>query len=204
MLVTKEQLSSLFESTRESVVDKYVDPLNAVLEKFEINTPQRIAMFLAQIGHESGGLNVVEENLNYRPERLAQIFPRYFRDVDVNAYAHNPQKIASRVYGNRMGNGNEASGDGYKFRGRGLIQLTGHDNYALFAASMDMPIDEVVDYLQTPEGAAMSAGWFWNKNNLNQFADNDDVVGATRRINGGTNGLAERQAVYQEALTIFG
>jgi putative chitinase len=88
MLVTKEQLSSLFESTREGVIDKYVDPLNAVLEKFEINTPQRIAMFLAQVGHESGGLNVVEENLNYRPGRLAQIFPRYFHDVDAVSYTH--------------------------------------------------------------------------------------------------------------------
>ena len=203
MLVTKEQLHSLFESTPNQVIEKYVDPLNATLERFEINTPQRIAMFLAQIGHESGGLAIIEENLNYRPERLAQIFPRYFKNVNVNDYARNPQKIASRVYANRMGNGDEASGDGYKFRGRGLIQLTGHDNYANFSNDMNMSVDEAVDYLQTPDGATMSAGWFWNKNHLNQFADNNDVVGATRRINGGTIGLKEREEVYHEAITLF-
>ena len=125
MAITKEQLESFFEDTDEDIVDAYVDPLNKVFEKFEINNPNRIAMFLAQVGHESGGLTRTSENLNYKPERLAQIFPKYFRDVDPHEYAHNPEKIANRVYANRMGNGDEESGDGYKFRGRGLIQLTG-------------------------------------------------------------------------------
>jgi putative chitinase len=203
MLVTSQQLHSLFETTKTATIEKYVDALNETLERFEINTPQRIAMFMAQIGHESGGLNIVEENLNYRPERLKVIFPKYFQNVDVSEYAHNPEKIANRVYSNRMGNGNEASGDGYKFRGRGFIQLTGHDNYAHFAEAIGMTVDEVVEYMKTPEGACMSAGWFWASHGLNHFADNGDCLGATKRINGGTIGLAEREAIYKEALEIF-
>ena len=204
MAVTLEQLQQFFEHTPAQTLEKYVDALNATMDRFEINTPERIAMFMAQIGHESGGLKIVEENLNYRADRLRAVFPRYFSNVDPNAYAHNPQKIANRVYGGRMGNGPESSGDGYKFRGRGLIQLTGHDNYYRFSQDIGMDIDEAVEYLQTPEGAAMSAGWFWNKNNLNHYADANDVVGATRRINGGTIGLKEREEAYHEAMTIFG
>jgi putative chitinase len=173
------------------------------MEHFQINTPQRIAMFLAQIGHESGGLKFVEENLNYRADRLPVVFPKYFRDVDPNQYGRNPEKIANRVYGNRMGNGPESSGDGWRYRGRGLIQLTGHDNYARFAQDMGMTVEDAVEYLKTPEGAAMSAGWFWGKNNLNVSADAGDIVANTKRINGGTIGLADRQAHYQEALHIF-
>lgn len=203
MLVTREQLHSLFETTKSAIIDKFVEPLNETLEKFEINTPARIAMFFAQIGHESGGLNIVEENLNYRPERLQVIFPKYFAGVDTSQFAHHPEKIANRVYANRMGNGPESSGDGYKFRGRGLIQLTGHDNYAHFAEAMGMSIDEAVEYMQTPAGACMSAGWFWHTHGLNQFADHHDCLGATKRINGGTIGLHEREEIYKEALELF-
>lgn len=203
MEVTRQQLRSLYQSTRVVVIDKYLDSLNLAMQKFDINTPDRIAMFLAQVGHESGGLTIVEENLNYRAERLVAVFPKYFRDVDVNDYAMQPEKIANRVYANRMGNGNEDSSDGYKYRGRGFIQLTGHDNYAHFAEAMEMSVDDAVDYLETPEGACMSAGWFWSVNNINQYADRQDCRGATIRINGGTNGLLERESIYHEALELF-
>ena len=203
MSVTQEQLQQLFETTKPAVIERYVDALNEAMDKFEIDTPQRIAMFLAQVGHESGGLNVIEENLNYRPDRLRVIFPRYFSDVDPDEYAHNPEKIANRVYANRMGNGSEESGDGYRYRGRGFIQLTGHDNYDHFAKDMGMDMQDALEYMQTPAGAASSAAWFWYTHGLNQYADNDDCVGATRRINGGTIGLQEREEIYREALEIF-
>jgi putative chitinase len=203
MLVSREQLAQFFENTPANVIDQYVEPLNNALQQFQINNPERIAMFMAQVGHESGGLTQIQENLNYRADRLPVVFPRYFRDVNPNAYARNPEKIANRVYANRMGNGPESSGDGYRYRGRGLIQLTGHDNYARFANDMGMSIEEAVEYLSTPEGAAMSAAWFWSKNGLNEIADRGDVVAATKRINGGTIGLADRQAHYSEALHIF-
>ena len=203
MLITREQLTKFFDHTPAATIDNFLDPLNKTLEHFEINTTQRIAMFMAQIGHESGGLKFVEENLNYRADRLPVIFPRYFKDVDPNLYARNPEKIANRVYANRMGNGPEASGDGWRYRGRGLIQLTGHDNYARFAQDLGMSVEDAVEYLTTHEGAAMSAGWFWGKNNLNATADRGDILNNTKRINGGTIGLADRQAHYEEALHIF-
>jgi len=202
-MITKDQLQSFFEDTDEEIIDSFVEPLNKAMEHFEINTPQRIAMFLAQVGHESAGLTATKENLNYRASTLLKVFPRYFHDNDPADYEHKPEKIANLVYSNRMGNGDEDSGDGYKFRGRGLIQLTGHDNYNSFAHSMGMGIDEAVLYLEGPEGAAMSAAWFWNSRHLNAVADAGDVVKATKLINGGTIGLEERKALYEEALEIF-
>ena len=203
-MITKEQLQSFFEDTDEEVIDKFVDPLNKAMEHFEINNSKRVAMFIAQVGHESGGLNHTAENLNYKAATLSKVFPKYFRDNDPEEYAHNPEKIANLVYSNRMGNGDEESGDGYKYRGRGLIQLTGHDNYKHFADSLEMNIDEAVTYLETPEGAAMSAAWFWNSRHLNAVADEGDVTRATKLINGGIIGLEERTALYEEALQIFG
>jgi putative chitinase len=203
-MITQEQLQSFFEDTNEEIIEKFVDPLNAAFERFEINTPQRIAMFLAQVGHESAGLTAVRENLNYKAATLSKVFPKYFRDRNPADYERQPEKIANLVYGNRMGNGPEESGDGYKYRGRGLIQLTGHDNYNAFANSMGMAIDEAVQYLETPEGAAMSAAWFWNSRKLNAVADAGDIVKSTKLINGGTIGLEERTELYEEALEIFG
>lgn len=203
-MITQDQLQSFFEDTDEEILESFVEPLNKAMEHFEINTPGRIAMFLAQVGHESGGLKHVKENLNYRADQLTRVFPKYFRDKDPNDYARQPEKIANLVYSNRMGNGDEDSGDGYKFRGRGLIQLTGHDNYSHFANSMGMGIDEAISYLETPEGAAMSAAWFWNSRKLNAVADAGDVVKATKLINGGNIGLKEREELYEEALEIFG
>jgi len=178
--------------------------MNRTFTRYIIDTPRRISMFLAQVSHESGGLTATQENLNYSADRLLVVFPKYFKDVDVNAYARNPEKIANRVYANRMGNGPESGGDGYRYRGRGLIQLTGKSNYERFAKGMIMPLDQAVQYLTTPEGACMSAGWFWDVNNLNELADNGDLVGCTRKINGGTHGLEDRQNQYTKALTIFG
>ena len=202
-MVTLEQLTSFFEDTDQELLRTYLDPLNAAMEIYDISTPERIAMFMAQIGHESGGLKRKEENLNYSAQRLTQVFPKYFRDVDPNDYARKPEKIANRVYGNRMGNGPEESGDGYRYRGRGFIQLTGKNNYQAFARDSNMTTEEAAEYLSTPEGAAMSAAWFWNMRDINPDADRGDVLTVTKKINGGTIGLADRQAHFKEALKIF-
>jgi len=206
MQLTYEQLNEFFDDTDEDIVEAFVQPLNDTFEEFEINNPKRIAMFLAQVGHESGGLRHRKENLNYSAQGLNKIFPKYFIRAgrDANQYARNPEAIANVVYANRMGNGDEDSGEGFKFRGRGLIQLTGKTNYSAFAEFMDMDLDAVIDYLETEEGAAMSAGWFWDSRDLNKWADAGDIVKCTRLINGGTIGLADRKKHYEEALHIFG
>lgn len=203
-MITLELLQQLFSRTRVDILEKYIDPLINFCEKYEINTPERVAMFLAQVGHESGGLSVVQENLNYRAERLTVVFPKYFRDVNPNDYARNPEKIANRVYANRMGNGPESSGDGYRYSGKGAIQLTGKSNYSAFANYIGMELDEVVEYLITPEGAVDSAAWFWTTNNLNHWSDLQDVVTVTKKINGGTNGLEERTHLFQQGMSLLG
>ena len=203
MAVTFEQLNEFFEDTDEDIIEKFVAPLNEVMEFYEINTPERISMFLAQVGHESGGLRTIKENLNYSADRLKVIFPKFFRGVDTTAYARNPAKIANRVYANRMGNGPSESGDGYRYCGRGLIQLTGKDNYTNFASDMEITLEEAVVWLETAEGAAWSAGWFWDSRELNNWADNGDILTVTKKINGGTIGLADRTSHFNEALTIF-
>lgn len=202
-MITKERLKSFFEDTSEDVVDSYVDPLNKATSHFNINNTNRIAMFIAQVGYESSGLTRTQENLNYRADRLVQEFPKYFNSGNAERYAYDPEKIANRVYANRMGNGSEQSGDGFKFHGRGLIQLTGRENYTNFAKKIGMNVDSIVDYVSTPEGAAMSAGWFWNERDLNKLADERNVVAVTKRINGGINGLAQRKKLFEEALKTF-
>jgi len=205
MLVTFDQLNDFFEDTGEDIIQKFVDPLNEMLEFYEINTPQRIAMFLAQVGHESGGLRTTKENLNYSAQGLRKTFSKYFTsDAIANDYAKKPEKIANRVYANRMGNGDEASGDGYRYCGRGLIQLTGKQNYEAFAKDMEMDFAEATEWLSTDEGACWSAGWFWDSRELNQWADKGDIVTVTKKINGGTIGLEDRKAHYQAALELFG
>jgi putative chitinase len=164
----------------------------ALLDKYEINTPLRLAHLFAQLEHESN-LKPIQENLNYSAEGLLKIFKKYFDDKTSKEYARQPQKIANRVYANRMGNGDEKSGDGWKYRGRGFIQITGKSNYQ--SLSKDTGVDYVTnpDKLLTEADSMLSALWFWKKNNLNALADKDDVVGVTRRINGGVLGLAHRQ-----------
>jgi len=200
--VTLDLLKQICPKTKSTVLAKYVEPLNIIGEKFDLfDNPKRMAAFLAQVAHESGGLNVIQENLNYSAKGLTVTFKKYFPTLaSTNGYARNPQKIANKVYANRMGNGSEASGDGYKFRGRGLIQLTGKNNYTLFAKSINKTVDETIAYLGTPEGAVASAIWFWDANKLNIYADKGDFVGLTRRINGGTIGLADRKHHYDIAL----
>jgi putative chitinase len=167
-----------------------------------------MAAFIAQCAHESGGFMVLKENLNYKAATLRKIFPKYFpNDQIAQEYASKPNKqvaIASKVYANRMGNGDEASQEGWKFCGRGLIQLTGRSNYQAFADSLEMSIDDVPEYLATFEGAAQSACWFWETNKLNQWADAGDILTLTKRINGGTIGLEDRKKHYDHALHVLG
>lgn len=203
-MITLEILSALCGKTKTAVLSKYVDPLNEIASYYEMNTPERLGGFLAQIAHESGGFNAIKENLNYSGEGLLGTFGKYFpTDTFAKQYARNPEMIANRVYANRMDNGNEASGDGFKFRGRGLIQITGRANYTKLAEALDMTLDECTDYLETPEGAVASAGWFWDTNKLNAYCDRGDFVGLTKRINGGTKGLLERQQNYKVALKLL-
>ena len=168
---------------------------------FNINTTERVAMFLAQCGHESAGFSTFKENLNYSAKGLNAVFPKYFKNTGRNAdaYARQPEKIANVIYANRMGNGNIASGDGWKYRGRGLIQLTGKGNYEEFSKDFDLD-----DVMKNPDlvsddltVAVKSAIWFWIRNDLNKYADSNDVRGCTRRINGGYNGLDERTKLYE-------
>jgi len=177
----------------------------SLLQEYEINTPKRIAAFLAQCGHESGGFVFVTENLNYSASGLMRVFPKYFPDMaTAKQYERNPQKIASRVYANRMGNGNENSEEGWLYRGRGILQLTGKDNYFWFASSLEITPEQAAEYLETFEGAAQSACWFWETNKLNRFVDGNDFKGLTKAINGGFIGLADREHHYEVALNMFG
>ena len=172
---------------------------------YEINTPQRLAAFLAQCAHESGNFKFLTENLNYRWESLRKVFPKYFPDDALaQQYQRKPERIANRVYASRMGNGDEASGDGWRYRGRGLIQLTGKDNYFWFGASINCTPEEVSEYLETFEGAVQSACWFWENNKLNQWADQGDILTLTKRINGGTIGLEDRKKHYAHACHVLG
>lgn len=205
-MLTRNQLAQLIPG------NPYLDHWHRVLEQllpdYDINTPRRIAAFIAQCAHESGNFRTIKENLNYRAETLRKIFPKYFpTDELARQYASRPNKqeaIANRVYANRMGNGPEESGDGWRYCGRGLIQLTGKHNYQAFAASIETPVEEIPEYLATFEGAAQSACWFWETNNLNALADAGDIVAMTRRINGGTIGLEDRIKHYNHALHVLG
>jgi putative chitinase len=200
---TQEQLKEMIP--RNSYVSQWYEAISSILPEYEINTPQRVAAFLAQCAHESGGFVFLKENLNYKAASLRKVFPKYFPDdATAAAYANKPERIANRVYANRMGNGPEDSGDGWRYCGRGLIQLTGKDNYTFFAASIDVPVEEASEYLQTFEGAVQSACFFWEQNNLNKWADSGDILTLTKRINGGTIGLEDRIKHYEHALHIFG
>ena len=186
-------------------LDHWYEALNQILPEYEINTPERVAAFLAQCAHESGGFKFLAENLNYRAVTLRKVFPKYFPTDDLaNAYAMKPAMIANRVYANRMGNGPEESGDGFRYCGRGLIQLTGKSNYSNFADSIETPVEQVTEYLQTFEGAIQSACWFWESNNLNSLADVGDIKTMTKKINGGFIGLEDRIKHYEHARHIFG
>ena len=184
------------------IPDSVIGQIPEVMQKFGVNTPLRLAHFLAQCGHESGGFRLTQENLNYSAKGLMGIFKKYFPTLELaNAYARKPEKIANRVYGNRMGNGPEASGEGFKFRGRGFIQLTGKQNYAAFDATVPESIIDNPDLVATKYPLA-SAAWFWSKNGLNAIADQGSstevVTKCTKRVNGGTIGLADRIKHFKE------
>jgi len=201
-ILTREQLAQLLPGN--AYVNEWYEALSQLLPDYDINTPERIAAFIAQCSHESAGFKFLKENLNYRAESLMRVWPRYFPNIEVaRQYAHKQEKIANRAYANRMGNGNEASGDGWRFCGRGLIQLTGRNNYEAFAESIETPVEEIPEYLATFEGAAQSACWFWETNNLNKWADTGDIVTLTKKINGGTLGLEDRIKHYKHALEVL-
>jgi len=196
-LFSKEDLYKINGGLNKNDCDYYYEALNEVMQEYQINTPLRISHFLAQILHESGHFKYKSENLNYSAAGLRKTFPKYFtNDVIANQYARKPEKIANRVYANRMGNGNEASDDGFAFRGRGLIQLTGKDNYTKCGQDLNIDLVKNPDLITSdPVTCVKTACWFWNKNKLNTYADNDDIKTITRKINGGVNGLDSRTLI---------
>lgn len=203
-MITLEEFQQIIKFKNDDECASWFEPLNDILDKYEICTSKRIAAFLAQCGHESANFTKLSENLNYSAEGLIKTFPKHFPTLEsAYSYAHNPVAIANAVYANRMGNGDESSGDGWTYRGRGLIQLTGRLNYAKFAGAMQMNTTEATAYLNSKAGALESAAWFFYTNNLNAYADKDDIAGMTKRINGGLIGLDDRVERYNNALAVL-
>ena len=206
-LLTVDQLRAMIPTNTE--VEEWCEELNKALPKYGITTPQRIAGFVSQCSHESQDFRALSENLSYRQETLLKVFPRYFGPGKRNAaeYARNPEKIANYVYMDEFRTsklGNTQPGDGWRFRGRGLKQLTGRDNYTRFAKDYNMTAEQAAEWLETKEGALASALWFWNTNKLNAIADTTDVAALTKKINGGNIGLPDRQARYTKAMAALG
>jgi putative chitinase len=183
----------------------YVKALNDAMEKYEINTPLRQAAFLSQCFHESGNLSKVEEGLNYSAQRLTEVWPKRFPTLAIaQQYAGNPSKLANKVYADRMGNGDEASGDGYRYIGAGLIQLTGKDNQFLYALQADRDVLTIGDYLRTPEGACDSAAWFWSLVGASAYADKEDFDGVCDLINlGRKTGKVGDSIAYADRLKLY-
>jgi putative chitinase len=197
-MVTSEQLKQLH------IGSEWVDALNDTFQRFNILTPIQQASFIGQCGHECGNFKVLEENLNYRAETLMKLWKSRFPTIEIaNEYARNPKKIANKVYASRMGNRDESSGDGYRFRGRGCIQLTGHANYFHAGKACDVDFVMEPDLVATPKYAAMTAGWFWNTHKLNKYADIRDFTMMTKKINGGTIGLNDRIKHINHALEVL-
>ena len=206
MVITQQQIRRVIPDVSSSALDSYVASLNMWAVHFGINSPLRMAMYLAQTLHETGNLRYMEENMNYSAERLLQVFPKYFDAQTAQEYARKPQRIGSRVYANRMGNGDEASGDGWKYRGRGVIQITGRAMYQKFNDS-EWCTEDVVSHPEKLSAFPLdqvSAMWFWTEHGLNEVADRGDVEKATRIINGGTNGIANRKYLYRKFCREFG
>jgi len=183
---------------------QWVEPLEEVFHRYEINTPSRQAAFIGQCAHESANFRTLEENLNYSAEALMKTWPSRFPTLEAaQPYHRNPEKIANRVYGGRMGNGTEETGDGWLYHGRGLIQLTGKDNYTLAGDALGMDFVHSPDYVLVPKYAALTAGWYWNKRQLNKEADAKDYIAMTKKINGGTIGLDDRIAHIRHAQEVL-
>ncbi len=197
--MTPDQFKACFPANPHQ--GPWTDALNEAMSKYAIDAnPLRICQFLAQCGHESRGFTATVENLNYSADALLATWPSRFTAETAAQYARKPEAIANKVYANRMGNGDEASGDGWKYRGAGAIQITGHDNHMAFVAASGQPFG----YIHMMEGAAMSAAWFWDLMGLNKYADQGDTLTVTKKINGGTNGLADRVALYKTFSTRLG
>ena len=204
-MLTYDQLLKINGNKNPEMCKYYIDALNKVLPQYEITTKLRLCHFLAQILHESGNLKYKCENLNYSAKALRSVFGKYFKTDEIaNQYARKPEKIANRVYANRMGNGDEASGDGWLRRGRGLIQLTGTDNYKACSKALNVDLMKNPDLIiSNAEICVKTACWFWNKNNLNDLADRDDIKTITKRINGGYNGIDDRTDILKRAKSII-
>jgi putative chitinase len=203
-VLTRDELLTIMPHAA-NVADRVLGPLDTAMTRFEIRGPARQAAFLAQLAHESGELRHWSESLNYSWQRLRQVFPKYFKtDAEARAFDRQEVRIANRVYGGRMGNGPEDSGDGWRYRGRGPIQLTGKNNYRACGAGLGLDLLARPDLLETPETGCLAAGWFWVKNGLNALADAGDFVSITRRINGGLVGLDKRRAFWERAKEVLG
>ena len=199
---TEEKLKKCL-SRNKNIHELFVS-LEKVLPKYEITTVERVAAFLAQCGHESLDFTVLQENLNYGAKGLLGLFKKYFpNEALAKQYERKPEKIANRIYANRMGNGPEESGDGWAHRGRGAIQLTGKLNYQAFANSIGLTLEDAITYCATMDGAIESACWFWQKNKLNVIADKKDVLAMTKKINGGTIGLEDRKKHYEHNIEVL-
>ena len=197
--MTYDQLDAL------GIDHKWLGPLEEVFAKYDISTPIRQAAFIGQCAHESANFKILEENLNYKPEALMRVWPSRFPDLPTAMkYAHDPIKIANKVYGGRMGNGPEETGEGSKYHGRGLLQLTGKENYDNCGKGIGVDLIGQPGLLAQPNYAALSAGWFWNKKGLNALADAGDFETMTKRINGGLLGLDDRKAKIAKALQVLG
>jgi len=199
-----DQVRELLNGNSET--DEWFEAMEEILPFYEINTVDRVAGFIAQCAHESNNFRVLQENLNYSSKALDAIFGKYFVRAGRNAkeYHRQPEKIANVIYASRMDNGNTASGDGWRFRGRGVIQLTGRHNYTKFGDSLSISAEQAIKYVKTKKGALESACWFWDTNKINRYADKQDITGMTKRINGGTIGLADRKKHYKHALEVLG
>jgi putative chitinase len=196
--MTVEQLQAL------GIDAKWLKPLEDTFAKYDINTPQRQSAFIGQCQHESANFTRLEEGLNYSASRLMAVWPSRFPNLDVaNQYANDPEKLANKVYGNRAELGNIEEGDGWKFHGRGIIQLTGRANYTVCGQALGRPFADTPELVLEPENACLSAGWFWNKKSLNSLADSGDIEKMTRRINGGLIGLEDRKAKIAKALSVL-
>jgi len=197
--MTLEQLKAL------GIDAKWLNPLNDTFAKYGIDTPTRQAAFIGQCQHESNNFKVLQENLNYSAKGLMATWPSRFPDMDTaERYEHQPEKIANKVYGGRADLGNTEDGDGWRFSGKGVIQLTGRSNFTVCGLALGRPFADHPELLLEPENAALSAGWFWNKKNLNALADAEDWQTMTKRINGGTNGLDDRINKIHKAMDILG
>lgn len=201
MIEVKEVLKGIGIS--DELINRWADPLSDAFKIYDISNEKRIAAFLSQVLVESGNFKWLEENLNYSAKGLLTTFPKYFNVSQAKNYERKPQAIASRVYGNRMGNGDEKSGDGWKYRGRGLIQLTGKSNYQKFDVTVSDNIIDNPDLVKTPKYAVLSACWFWDINNLNDLADAGNIVGMSRKVNGGDNHLDERVDLYNRIMKVY-